>query len=192
MEPRLEEEKNPLGLYRMKQGDVFEEVCAQCGVPALAVIRLNRLKRPPEAGEFFCLPQGREVTEGADTMSASAAFRGENTFGTLLVPTEGRNRSYIQNKQNSTMNIKPLADRVLILPAPAEEKTVGGIIIPDTAKEKPLKGEVMAVGHGTKDEEMVLKVGDTVLYGKYSGTEIEVDGEKYLMMRQSDVLAVIG
>ena len=68
------------------------------------------------------------------------------------------------------MNIKPLADRVLILPAPAEEKTIGGIIIPDTAKEKPLKGEVIAVGNGTKDEEMVLKVGDTVLYGKYAGT----------------------
>ena len=90
------------------------------------------------------------------------------------------------------MNIKPLADRVLILPAPAEEKTVGGIIIPDTAKEKPLQGEVVAVGHGTKDEEMVLKVGDTVLYGKYSGTEIEYEGVKYLMMHQSDVLAVLG
>ena len=90
------------------------------------------------------------------------------------------------------MNIKPLADRVLILPAPAEEKTIGGIIIPDTAKEKPLQGKVVAVGHGTKDEEMVLKVGDTVLYGKYSGNEIEYEGEKYLMMRQSDVLAVLG
>lgn len=90
------------------------------------------------------------------------------------------------------MNIKPLADRVLILPAPAEEKTIGGIIIPDTAKEKPLQGEVVAVGHGTKDEEMVLEVGDTVLYGKYSGTEIEYGGVKYLMMRQSDVLAVLG
>ena len=90
------------------------------------------------------------------------------------------------------MNIKPLADRVLILPAPAEEKTIGGIIIPDTAKEKPLQGEVVAVGHGTKDEEMVLKVGDTVLYGKYSGTEIEYEGVKDLMMRQSDVLAVLG
>ena len=90
------------------------------------------------------------------------------------------------------MNIKPLADRVLILPAPAEEKTIGGIIIPDTAKEKPLQGEVVAVGHGTKDEEMVLKVGDTVLYSKYSGTEIEYEGVKYLMMRQSDVLAVLG
>ena len=90
------------------------------------------------------------------------------------------------------MNIKPLADRVLILPAPAEEKTIGGIIIPDTAKEKPLKGEVIAVGNGTKDEEMVLKVGDTVLYGKYAGKELEVVGTKYLIMRQSDVLAVLG
>ena len=89
------------------------------------------------------------------------------------------------------MNIKPLADRVLIKPAPAEEKTAGGIIIPDTAKEKPLQGEVLAAGNGTKDEEMVLKAGDTVLYGKYAGTEGELDGEKYLIMRQSDVLAVL-
>ena len=89
------------------------------------------------------------------------------------------------------MNIKPLADRVLILPAPAEEKTIGGIIIPDTAKEKPLKGKVVATGNGTKDEEMILKVGDTVLYGKYAGTELEFEGVKYLMMRQSDVLAVV-
>ena len=89
------------------------------------------------------------------------------------------------------MNIRPLADRVVILPAP-EEKTVGGIIIPDTAKEKPLKGEVKAVGNGTKDEEMILKEGDQVLYGKYAGTEIELDGTKYLIMRQSDVLAILG
>ncbi|MCL1937731.1 MAG: co-chaperone GroES [Candidatus Azobacteroides sp.] len=89
------------------------------------------------------------------------------------------------------MSIKPLADRVLVKPAAAEEKTSGGIIIPDSAKEKPLKGEVMAVGHGTKDEAMVLKAGDEVLYGKYAGTEIELDGEKYLIMRQSDVLAII-
>ncbi len=89
------------------------------------------------------------------------------------------------------MNIKPLADRVLIAPEPAEEKTVGGIIIPDSAKEKPLKGKVVAVGSGTKDEEMVLKAGDMVLYGKYAGTEIEIDGEKYLIMRQSDVLATL-
>ncbi|MCH4147142.1 MAG: co-chaperone GroES [Prevotella sp.] len=88
------------------------------------------------------------------------------------------------------MKIKPLADRVLVLPAPAEEK-VGGIIIPDTAKEKPQRGKIVAVGNGTKDEQMVLKEGDTVLYGKYAGTEIENEGEKYLMMRQSDVLAVV-
>lgn len=87
--------------------------------------------------------------------------------------------------------IKPLADRVLILPAPAEEKTIGGIIIPDSAKEKPLKGKVVAVGNGSKDEEMILKVGDEVLYGKYAGTELEFENEKYLIMRQSDVLAVI-
>ena len=90
------------------------------------------------------------------------------------------------------MNIQPLADRVLIKPAPAEEKTVCGIIIPDTAKEKPLQGEVLAAGKGTKDEEMVLKAGDQVLYGKYAGTEVEFDGEKYLIMRQSDVLAILG
>ncbi|GAD04835.1 molecular chaperone GroES [Porphyromonas crevioricanis] len=89
------------------------------------------------------------------------------------------------------MNIKPLADRVLVRPAQAEEKTVGGIIIPDSAKEKPLKGEIMAVGNGTKDEDMVLKAGDMVLYGKYAGTEIEVGGEKLLIMKQSDVLATI-
>ena len=90
------------------------------------------------------------------------------------------------------MNIKPLADRVLVVPAPAEERTIGGIIIPDTAKEKPLKGEVVAVGNGTKDEDMVVKVGDTVLYGKYAGTELELDGNKYLIMRQSDILAIMG
>ena len=89
------------------------------------------------------------------------------------------------------MTLKPLSDRVLIKPAPAEQKTAGGIIIPDSAKEKPLKGEVIAVGPGTKDEAMQLAVGDSVLYGKYSGTEIELDGEKYLIMRQSDILAIL-
>ena len=89
------------------------------------------------------------------------------------------------------MSIKPLADRVLVKPAVAEEKSVGGIIIPDTAKEKPLKGEVIAVGNGTKDEDMVVKPKDQVLYGKYAGTEIELDGDVYLIMRQSDILAII-
>ena len=89
------------------------------------------------------------------------------------------------------MKIKPLADRVLILPTKAEEVTMAGIIIPDSAKEKPLRGKVVAAGNGTKDEEMILKENDTVLYGKYAGQEIEIDGEKYLIMRQSDVLAVV-
>lgn len=88
------------------------------------------------------------------------------------------------------MKIKPLADRVLIQPTPAEETTLSGIIIPDSAKEKPLKGSVLAVGNGTKDEEMIVKEGDTVLYGKYAGTEIQLDNEKYLIMRQSDILAI--
>jgi chaperonin GroES len=89
------------------------------------------------------------------------------------------------------INIAPLADRVLIEPAEAETKTVSGIIIPDTAKEKPQKGQVIAVGKGKKDEPMTVKVGDTVLYGKYSGTEISVEGKEYLMMRESDIFAVI-
>ena len=87
--------------------------------------------------------------------------------------------------------IQPLADRVLVRPAAAETQTVSGIIIPDSAKEKPLRGEVLAVGNGTKDEQMVLKAGDQVLYGKYAGTELELDGEKFLIMRQSDVLAKV-
>lgn len=90
------------------------------------------------------------------------------------------------------MNIKPLFDRVLIEPTAAEEVTASGIIIPDTAKEKPLKGKVVAAGDGTKDEPMQLKPGMEVLYGKYAGTEIELDNTKYLMMRQSDVFAILG
>lgn len=89
------------------------------------------------------------------------------------------------------MSIKPLADRVLIKAAPAETVSAGGIIIPDTAQEKQQKGEVIAVGNGTKDEEMVVKPKDQVLYGKYAGTEVELDGEVFLIMRQSDILAII-
>ena len=89
------------------------------------------------------------------------------------------------------LNIKPLADRVLIEPAPAETKTASGIIIPDNAKEKPQKGTVVAAGKGTKDEPITVKIGDTVLYGKYAGTELKLDGKDYLMMRESDILAII-
>jgi chaperonin GroES len=89
------------------------------------------------------------------------------------------------------MNVKPLADRVLIEAAPAEEKTASGIIIPDGAKEKPQRGTVVAVGPGKKDEPMTVKTGDTVLYGKFSGTEIQVEGKDYLMMRESDIFAIV-
>ena len=111
-------------------------------------------------------------------------------FGTVFAEW-GQEKTNETSLKRRTMNIKPLADRVLVVPAEAEQK-VGGIIIPDTAKEKPLHGKVVATGNGTKDEEMVLKAGDEVLYGKYAGTELEYEGEKYLIMRQSDVLAVVG
>lgn len=91
----------------------------------------------------------------------------------------------------STVNITPLHDRVIVKPAPAEERTAGGIIIPDTAKEKPQRGTVLAAGPGKKDEPMTVKTGDTILYGKYAGTEIALDGQDYLIMRESDILAVI-
>ena len=89
------------------------------------------------------------------------------------------------------LNVTPLHDRVIVKPAKAEEKTAGGIIIPDTAKEKPQRGTVIAAGPGKKDEPLLVKVGDSVLYGKYAGTEITVEGKEYLIMRESDIFAVI-
>ncbi len=89
------------------------------------------------------------------------------------------------------LNIQPLSDRVLIEPAPAETKTASGLYVPDTAKEKPQQGKVVAVGKGKKDHEMTVKIGDTVLYGKYSGTELKLDGNDYLMMREDDILAIV-
>lgn len=91
----------------------------------------------------------------------------------------------------SKVALKPLADRVLVEAAPAEEKTAGGIIIPDTAKEKPQRGKVIAIGTGKKDEPLTVKVGDTVLYGKYSGTEINIEGREFLIMRESDIFAIL-
>lgn len=90
-----------------------------------------------------------------------------------------------------SVNVKPLADRVLVEPAAAEEKTAGGIIIPDTAKEKPQKGRIVAVGNGKPEEPMTVKEGDTVLYGKYAGTEINIEGKDYLIMRESDLFAIV-
>jgi chaperonin GroES len=94
-------------------------------------------------------------------------------------------------KKNQKLSITPLHDRVIIKPAPAEEKTAGGIIIPDTAKEKPQRGNVVAAGPGKKDEPVTVKTGDTVLYGKYAGTEITIEGVDYLIMRESDILAIV-
>lgn len=91
----------------------------------------------------------------------------------------------------SQVSIKPLADRVLVQPMEAEQKTAAGIIIPDTAKEKPQQGVVVAVGPGKKDEPMTVKVGEKVLYGKYSGSELEIGGDKYLIMRESDIFAIL-
>ncbi|MDN5205291.1 co-chaperone GroES [Fulvivirgaceae bacterium BMA10] len=91
----------------------------------------------------------------------------------------------------SNVNFKPIADRVLVEPAAAEEKTASGIIIPDTAKEKPQRGEIVAVGTGKKDEPFNVKVGDQVLYGKYSGTEISIDGKEYLIMKESDIFGIV-
>lgn len=92
---------------------------------------------------------------------------------------------------NENLNISPLHDRVIVKPAPAEEKTASGIIIPDTAKEKPQRGTVLAAGPGKKDEPMTVKAGDAVLYGKYAGTEISIEGQDYLIMRESDILAIV-
>ncbi|HMX05705.1 MAG TPA: co-chaperone GroES [Chitinophagales bacterium] len=89
------------------------------------------------------------------------------------------------------MTIKPLADRVIVLPAPAETTTKGGLIIPDTAKEKPQRGVIVAAGPGKKDEPVTVKAGDVVLYGKYAGTEITIEGDEYLIMRESDILAIV-
>ncbi len=90
------------------------------------------------------------------------------------------------------MNLKPIGDRVVVKPAPADEKTKGGIIIPDTAKEKPQRGEVVAVGKGKDDNEMTVAVGDVVLYGKYAGQELAYEGTDYLIMREDDILVVLG
>jgi len=91
-----------------------------------------------------------------------------------------------------SVNVTPLADRVLVEAAPAEEKTASGIIIPGTAKEKPQRGTIVAVGNGKKDEPLTVKVGDSVIYGQYSGTEIKVEGNSYLIMRESDIFGIVG
>jgi chaperonin GroES len=114
--------------------------------------------------------------------------------GTVLANSHSKFNSLIQKliiMASEKLNITPLHDRVIVKAAAAEEKTAGGIIIPDTAKEKPQRGVVVAAGTGKKDEPMTVKVGDTVLYGKYAGTEIAVEGQDLLIMRESDILAIV-
>jgi chaperonin GroES len=116
----------------------------------------------------------------------------EKPRGTIIV--EGACQFKLKQKSKSNMakiNFKPNEDRVLVEPAAAEAKTASGIIIPDTAKEKPQKGKVVAVGEGLKDKPVTVKVGDQILYGKYSGTEITIDGTEYLIMRNSDIFGII-
>lgn len=116
------------------------------------------------------------------------AFLFRKTVNLLIgIISENKNKKHIMSK----LNIKPLADRVLVEPAAAETKTSSGIIIPDTAKEKPQRGTIVAVGPGTKENPVTLSVGDTVLYGKYAGTELNHDGGDYLIMKESDILAII-
>ena len=126
-----------------------------------------------------------------DIMAERGRWHGLCSMVDALHRGSGKKNIELKTKNYRTMNIQPLADRVLIQPAEAEQKTASGIIIPDTAKEKPQRGKVLAVGKGTKDHEMTLKVGDNVLYGKYSGTEVEIDGVKYMIMKESDVYAII-
>lgn len=109
----------------------------------------------------------------------------------MIICDRNKNEFNLNRNKMSKVKITPLADRVLVLPEAAEEKTASGIIIPDTAKEKPQKGTIAAVGTGKVDEPMTVKVGDTVLYGKYSGTDLTVEGTEYLMMRESDILAIV-
>ena len=122
-----------------------------------------------------------------------ALVRNSYTFANLL--PAGFTNSFTKQKINTTMakklSVTPLADRVIVKPAKAEEKTAGGIIIPDTAKEKPQRGTVVAAGPGKKDEPVTVKIGDTVLYGKYAGTEIQIEGDDFLIMRESDILAIV-
>jgi len=116
----------------------------------------------------------------------SSTFAVPNPFGILIFK-----KTKIDTTMAKKVNVTPLHDRVIVKAAAAEEKTAGGIIIPDTAKEKPQRGVVIAAGPGKKDEPVTVKAGNTVLYGKYAGTEIQIEGEEYLIMRESDILAIV-
>ena len=120
------------------------------------------------------------------------AFQCFFLFGIFLAIMNSINLNHLIKEIIMAVNFKPLADRVLVEPAPAETKTASGLIIPDTAKEKPQEGVVVAVGNGKKDEPLTVKVGDKVLYGKYAGQELKLDGKDYLIIRESDLLGILG
>ncbi len=122
-------------------------------------------------------------------MTINLQLATNNQLGTLLEKTKPEIKKI---KIIMSVNFKPLADRVLVEPIAAETKTASGIIIPDTAKEKPQEGTVVAVGNGKKDEPLTVKVGDKVLYGKYSGAELKLEGKDYLIIREADLLGIIG
>jgi chaperonin GroES len=140
------------------------------------------------------LPADIPSTEIHETLPEAAKLTSFNSWhNNRSMGRQTNSFTKIKNKSmaEKNLNITPLHDRVIIEPAKAEEKTAGGIIIPDTAKEKPQRGTVVAAGPGKKDEPVTVKVGDTVLYGKYAGTEIQVEGGDYLIMRESDILAIV-
>ena len=120
------------------------------------------------------------------------AFQCLFIFGIFLAIMNSSNLNHLIKEIIMSVNFKPLADRVLVEPAPAETKTASGLIIPDTAKEKPQEGVVVAIGNGKKDEPLTVKVGDKVLYGKYAGQELKLDGKDYLIIRESDLLGILG
>lgn len=141
-----------------------------------------------------CHMAGGNLPKDAKNMigTKNAVWQVSRLAGTALFFNCYSSQSFPNPKTDmASINVKPLADRVLVEPAAAEETTASGIIIPDTAKEKPQKGTIIAVGNGKKDEPMTVQVGDTILYGKYAGTEITVEGNDYLIMRESDIFAVI-
>ena len=134
----------------------------------------------------FGLPKGF----GTSVVHIKSVVARKGLLVRISVATTPNVQTNFNLKHYTIMTIKPLSDRVLVLPNPAEEKTAGGLFIPDTAKEKPLMGKVVAVGPGTADVKMEVKEGDTVLYGKYAGTELNIEGVDYLIMKQSDILAI--
>jgi chaperonin GroES len=142
---------------------------------------------------FFNLSLTNDLLKSEDLTLSPGLVQNSCSFASLQYKQDYLlfNKTKINTTMAKKLSVTPLSDRVIVKPAPAEEKTAGGIIIPDTAKEKPQRGTVVAAGPGKKDEPVTVKVGDTVLYGKYAGTEIQIEGDDFLIMRESDILAIV-